>query len=34
VDRAVTLAATLLAGAGNADHVGRGGRKAFDPADH
>lgn len=33
-DRAVALASTLLAGAGNADHIGRGGRKAFDPADH
>jgi len=34
VDRAVALAGTLLQGAGNADHIGRGGRKAYDPAGH
>jgi nitrite reductase/ring-hydroxylating ferredoxin subunit/multimeric flavodoxin WrbA len=35
VDRAVTLARALLVEAGvSADHVGRGGRKAYDPAAH
>ena len=34
VDRAMALAATLLAGAGTEAHVERAGRKAFDPAAH
>jgi multimeric flavodoxin WrbA/nitrite reductase/ring-hydroxylating ferredoxin subunit len=34
VDRAVALARTLVEVGGGADHVGRGGRKAFDPAAH
>jgi hypothetical protein len=34
-DRAVTLARALLVEAGvSAGHVGRGGRKAYDPAAH
>jgi hypothetical protein len=34
VDRAIALAATLLAGSGTEAHVSRAGRKAFDPAAH
>jgi multimeric flavodoxin WrbA len=34
VDRAMALAATLLAGTGTDAHVARAGRKAFDPAAH
>jgi hypothetical protein len=34
VDRAMALAATLLAGAGTDARVERAGRKAFDPASH
>src|SRR5262245_1333163 len=34
VDRAMALAATLLAGSGTDAHVARAGRKAFDPAAH
>jgi hypothetical protein len=34
VDRAMALAATLLAGAGTEARIERAGRKAFDPAAH